>query len=65
MEVCAKIEAVGGDKKLFGRHFDLEDELVSRISRESIDAVKKYFREDLAADDWRLMKQLKAQFEII
>eukprot|EP00053_Salpingoeca_punica_P015112 m.138341 g.138341 ORF g.138341 m.138341 type:complete len:587 (-) comp16628_c0_seq7:2181-3941(-) len=58
-EVCIKIDAAGGDKKMVGRHFEVTDELVSRISRESIDAVKEYFRDDLSKDDWRLMKHLK------
>merc|ERR1719431_1800015 len=44
-EVCIKIEAVPGEApKVVGRHFEVEDQLVSRISRESIDAVKNYFR---------------------
>lgn len=59
MEVCIKIDPAGGDKKMVGRHFQKEDELVSKISRESIDAVKEYFKEDLTKDDWRLMKKLK------
>jgi len=59
-----KIEAVG-DKKLLGRHFLVTDELVSKISRESIDAVKTYFRDDLSKADWQLMKDLKLVFDII
>jgi translation initiation factor 5B len=58
-EVCIKIEAAGSEKKLVGWHFEVTDELVSMISRESIDAVKEHFREDLTKDDWRLMKHLK------
>ena len=65
IDVCIKIDAAGGDKKLFGRHFDADDELISKVSRESIDAVKKYFREDLSKADWILMKKLKDVFEII
>lgn len=64
-EVCIKIEAIPGEPpKLFGRHFDLEDVLVSKISRESIDAVKSYFREDLQKSDWQLMIELKRTFQI-
>ncbi|EGD81768.1 eukaryotic translation initiation factor 5B [Salpingoeca rosetta] len=64
-EVSIKIEPVSGEKKMVGRHFDVEDELVSRISRDSIDAVKNYFREDLSKEDWRLMARLKSVFKIL
>ena len=36
-----------------------------QISRESIDAVKNYFREDLQKSDWQLMIELKKTFQII
>ena len=64
-EVCIKIDAMGGDKKLLGRHFTIGDELISRISRQSIDAVKSYFKEDLTKQDWKLMLKLKKRFDII
>ena len=32
-EVCVKIDPIPGDApKLFGRHFDMEDHLVSKVS---------------------------------
>lgn len=66
MEVCVKIESPSGEApKMYGRHFDHTDLLVSKISRESIDAVKNYFREDLQKSDWQLMIELKRIFEII
>ena len=36
-----------------------------QINRESIDAVKNYFREDLQKSDWQLMIELKKLFQII
>lgn len=44
--VAMKIEAVTAaeQSRLFGRHFDHTDALVSLISRESIDALKAYFK---------------------
>lgn len=54
-----------GDKKMYGRHFDFKDQLVSRISRESINAVKEYFRDDLSKEDWKLVLELKKLFEIL
>jgi len=65
-EVCIKIEAPGGDApKMFGRHFDEKDVLMSRISRESIDACKDYFRDELQKSDWALMVELKKIFQIL
>jgi len=65
-EVCIKIEAPGGDApKMIGRHFDEKDLLMSRISRESIDACKDYFRDELTKSDWSLMVELKKIFEIL
>lgn len=65
-EVCVKIENVPGETpKLFGRHFDETDMLVSKITRQSIDACKDYFRDDLLKSDWALMVELKKTFEIL
>jgi len=65
-EVCVKIESVPGEApKMFGRHFDADDTLCSRISRESIDACKDYFRDELTKTDWQLMVELKKLFEIL
>ncbi|KAL3880184.1 hypothetical protein ACJMK2_032447 [Sinanodonta woodiana] len=65
-EVCIKIENIPGDTpKLYGRHFDHTDLLVSKITRQSIDAVKEYFRDEMQKQDWQLMVELKKQFEIL
>lgn len=37
----------------------------SQISRQSIDACKDYFRDDLMKSDWALMVELKKQFQIL
>uniref|UniRef100_A0A6M2DTD6 Eukaryotic translation initiation factor 5B n=1 Tax=Xenopsylla cheopis TaxID=163159 RepID=A0A6M2DTD6_XENCH len=66
LEVCVKIEPIPGEApKMFGRHFDETDFLVSKISRQSIDACKDYFREDLVKTDWQLMVELKKLFQIL
>lgn len=39
--------------------------LLPQVSRESIDAVKNYFREDLQKSDWQLFIELKKLFHII
>ncbi|XP_045488217.1 eukaryotic translation initiation factor 5B isoform X2 [Pieris rapae] len=65
-EVCIKIEPIPGESpKMFGRHFDETDMLVSKISRASIDACKDYFRDDLIKTDWQLMVELKKLFSIL
>ncbi|KAK4788329.1 hypothetical protein SAY86_019648 [Trapa natans] len=51
-------------QKMFGRHFDYEDELVSHISRRSIDVLKENYREDLSLEDWKLVRKLKNLFKI-
>ncbi|KAL3513864.1 hypothetical protein ACH5RR_026581 [Cinchona calisaya] len=51
-------------QKMFGRHFEIEDELVSHISRRSIDVLKANYREDLSIDEWRLVVKLKNLFKI-
>jgi len=66
VEVCIKIEVSGGDSgKYYGRQFEYPDEIVSKISRESINACKDYFRDDLSKGDWKLMAELKKLFEIL
>ncbi|XWS69183.1 hypothetical protein CRYUN_Cryun04dG0157600 [Craigia yunnanensis] len=51
-------------QKMYGRHFELDDELVSHISRRSIDVLKANYRDDLTIDEWRLVQRLKILFKI-
>ncbi|CAN1297495.1 Eukaryotic translation initiation factor 5B [Linum perenne] len=51
-------------QKMYGRHFDIEDELVSHISRKSIDLLKENYRDDLSNEEWRLVVKLKNIFKI-
>lgn len=65
-EVCVKIEPIPGEApKMFGRHFEATDMLVSKISRQSIDALKDWFRDEMQKSDWQLIVELKKVFEII
>ncbi|TKW25514.1 hypothetical protein SEVIR_3G124200v4 [Setaria viridis] len=65
-KVAIKIIANNSDEqqRSFGRHFDMEDELVSRISRRSIDILKQNYREDLSFEDWKLVVKLKTILKI-
>lgn len=49
---------------LHGRQFDMSDNLVSIISRETIDTLKEHFREELTTEDWNLVRKLKPFFNI-
>ncbi|KAE8625574.1 hypothetical protein XENTR_v10006323 [Xenopus tropicalis] len=65
-EVCIKIEPIPGESpKMFGRHFEATDFLISKITRQSIDALKNWFRDEMQKSDWQLIVELKKVFEII
>ncbi|KAM1135906.1 hypothetical protein ACFX13_034825 [Malus domestica] len=51
-------------QKMFGRHFEIDDELVSQISRNSIDVLKANYRDELSMEEWKLLVKLKKLFEI-
>ncbi|XP_006459793.1 hypothetical protein AGABI2DRAFT_184341 [Agaricus bisporus var. bisporus H97] len=60
--VAVKIEhAVYQSAKMFGRHFDEKDELLSHVTRQSIDVLKDTFRKDATSEDWLLIRALKQQ----
>ncbi|CAH2036658.1 unnamed protein product [Thlaspi arvense] len=54
-----------GEQKMFGRHFGMDDELVSHISRRSIDILEANYRDELSEDEWELVSKLKEVFEIL
>lgn len=47
------------------RHFEEQNQLASLLTRESIDALKEYFMDDMSKDDWKLVKALKTTFAIV
>ncbi|EDR05004.1 uncharacterized protein LACBIDRAFT_252126, partial [Laccaria bicolor S238N-H82] len=58
--VAVKIEhAVYQSAKMFGRHFDEKDELLSHITRPSIDVLKTSFKVDVSNEEWLLIRALK------
>eukprot|EP00243_Klebsormidium_subtile_P009546 TRINITY_DN4811_c0_g5_i1.p2 TRINITY_DN4811_c0_g5~~TRINITY_DN4811_c0_g5_i1.p2 ORF type:complete len:188 (+),score=88.11 TRINITY_DN4811_c0_g5_i1:40-564(+) len=64
--IALKIQSTNAEEaqKMYGRHFDKDDELVSHISRKSIDLLKENYRDDLSREDWMLVVKLKKMFEI-
>ena len=58
------IRIKGDNNILHGRQFNLENDLVSMITRQGIDTLKDYFRDDMLATDWNLIRKLKPFFNI-
>jgi translation initiation factor 5B len=48
----------------YGRHFDDKGDIVSLITRESIDILKLHFRDEMTDADWRTCIKLKKLFDI-
>ncbi|KAG6440161.1 Elongation factor Tu GTP binding domain family protein [Babesia bovis T2Bo] len=62
-EICIKV--VGEPNIAYGRHFDCNDRVYSRITRDSIDVLKEYFRDEMTNDAWKVVIHLKKVFGII
>lgn len=58
------VKITGENAMTYGRHFDDTNQIASILNRDSIDALKKYFKDDLNKDDWKLVIQLKKMFGI-
>ena len=64
-QVAIRIEAIVNDTpKIAGRHFEESDELVSKITRRSIDVLKEGFRDQVTREEWLLVKRLKTLLRI-
>ncbi|KAL3632410.1 hypothetical protein CASFOL_025394 [Castilleja foliolosa] len=66
-KVAIKIIANNPDEqqKMFGRHFEMEDELVSKITRNSLDALEENYADELSRDTKRLLLNLGKLFKIL
>ncbi|CDR93974.1 translation initiation factor IF-2, putative [Babesia bigemina] len=62
-EICIKV--VGEPNIAYGRHFDCNDRVYSRITRDSIDVLKEYFRDEMTNDAWKCVIHLKKVFNIL
>ncbi|KAL9174067.1 hypothetical protein ABFS82_02G028300 [Erythranthe guttata] len=51
-------------QKMFGRHFEIHDELVSKISRSSLDALKENYKDEISKEEKNLLFILKKLFKI-
>jgi translation initiation factor 5B len=64
--VAIKIEAQNDDQRsvVFGRHFTEKHILYSRVTKESIDALKEIFHGDISQQDLKLLVKLKKLFGV-
>jgi len=64
-EVCIRVEAHTNDQNLlYGRQFDHKNQLVSQMTRKSIEALKENYRNKLKKEDWGLVAKLKRLFRL-
>ena len=63
--VACKIVNESNPTITYGRQFDASNMLYSKLTRESIDALKAHFKDELEKEDWRLVIKLKKVFNII
>ena len=64
LQISVKITNDNNPTISYGRQFDHNNSLYSKLSRNSIDALKEHFKEDMTKDDWALVIKLKKTFEI-
>ncbi|KAG9793253.1 Eukaryotic translation initiation factor 5B [Exophiala dermatitidis] len=60
--VAVKIE--GPNQPLYGRQLEDKDTLYSLISRQSIDTLKEFYRDEVTKEEWSLIRKLKPLFDI-
>lgn len=63
--VAVKITNEGNPNITYGRQFDSSHMLYSTLTRQSIDALKANFKDDLGNEDWRLVVKLKKVYNIL
>lgn len=63
--VSIRIVNEGNPTITYGRQFDSTNMLYSTLTRQSIDALKEFFKDQLANEDWRLVVKLKKVFNIL
>ena len=62
--LAIKIQSKQTENIMVGRHFDAAAELLSRLSRHSINLLKENFRDELAREDWITVIKLKKLLSI-
>jgi translation initiation factor 5B len=63
-QVCIRVENSVNESITYGRHFSDDKLLYSRITRESIDLLKQYYRKECTKEDLLLLVKIKKIFNI-
>lgn len=58
------VKIVSHDNIMFGRNFDATHQVVSRLTRDSIDMLKENYRDEMKKEDWLTVIKLKKMFGI-
>ncbi len=58
------VKVTGQPQIMVGRHFDETNQICSLITRDSLDAIKKYYKDEVTQEDVELLKKLKMLFKI-
>lgn len=61
-DVCIRFDNPEG--LIYGRHFGHTNKLISKISRKSIDILKKDYRDKMTKKDWEMIIELKRELNI-
>ena len=61
--VAVKISNDGS--AVYGRHFDDQSQICSYLTRDSIDELKEFFKDEMTKDDWRTVIKLKKIYNIL
>lgn len=65
--VAIKISHMNSEQQGYsvGKNFEENNQVTSWLTRDSIDALKEYFMDQMTMDDWKLAKVLKTTYGII
>lgn len=47
------------DKIQHGKQIEITDDFISYLTRDSIDKLKEFYRDEMTTDDWNLVRKLK------
>ncbi|KAG8190061.1 hypothetical protein JTE90_023033 [Oedothorax gibbosus] len=63
-EVTIGLDYGDGDPKVFGTDYEEGDYMVSRITKQSIEVCKEFYKDELGPEDWQLIGALKQMLHL-